>query len=253
MRKITLLVMACLALGGIAHAAGAPPPRVAAALAAPLRPETDKAQDATRRGADILEFINIKPGWKVGDLMQGSGYFTRLFAASVGPKGHIYSWSPPEFIGIKKALYGDSLDVLAHDYPGQLTPLRQKVEDLTFPEPLDLIFQSQNYHDLHAKFFPTERATALNAIAFRALKHGGAYVIIDHVANAGDTTSFDRVHRIDPAFLRAEVESAGFKFDGESSALRNPADDHTKHVFDPSIRGHTDQIIYRFRKPRSAK
>ena len=249
MRKITLLVLACLVFGGVARAADAPSPRVAAALAAQLRPATDKVQDATRRGGAILEFINIKPGWKVGDLMQGSGYFTRLFAASVGPTGHIYSWSPPEFIDLKKALYGDSLDMLAHDYPGLLTPMRQKIEDLRFPEPLDLIFQSQNYHDLHAKFFLIERATTLNAIAYRSLKHGGIYVIVDHVANKGDITSFDRVHRIDPAFLRAEVESSGFKFDGESSALRNPADDHTKHVFDSSIRGHTDQIIYRFIKP----
>jgi predicted methyltransferase len=250
MRKITMLALACLAFSGVAQAADAPSPKVAAALAAPLRPETDKAQDANRRGGAILEFINIKPGWKVGDLMQGSGYFTRLFAASVGPKGHIYSWSPPEFIDIKKALYGDSLDVLSHDYPGLLTPMRMKVEDLTFPEPLDMIFTSQNYHDLHVqRFFPVERATTINAIAFKALKHGGAYVIVDHVAQTGDVGAPDRVHRIDPAILRKEVESAGFKFDGESSALRNPADDHSVGVMNQAIRGHTDQIIYRFRKP----
>jgi predicted methyltransferase len=249
MRKLALAFITCLAIGGIAQAAQSFPPRVAAALAAPLRPETDKAQDQTRHAGEALAFINVQPGWKVGDLMQGSGYFTRVFAASVGPKGQVYSWSPPEFIDIKKDLYGDSLDVLSHDYPGQLTPMRMKVEDLAFPEPLDLIFTSQNYHDLWTHFFSAERATILHAIAFKALKHGGVYVIIDHVANAGDKTAPERVHRIDPALLRSEVESAGFKFDGESSALRNPADDHTKHVFDPSIRGHTDQIIYRFRKP----
>ena len=250
MRSITLVTMACLAFSGIAHAAQTRSPPVAAALAAPLRPESDKALDASRRAGEILEFINIKPGWKVGDLMQGSGYFTRVFAASVGPKGHIYSWSPPEFIDIKKALYGDSLDILAHDYSGQLTPMRMKVDELAFPEPLDLLFTSQNYHDLQVhRFFPVERNTTLNAIAFKSLKRGGIYVIVDHVANAGDASAPDRVHRIDPAILRNEVESAGFKFDGESSALRNPADDHTVGVMTPSIRGHTDQIIYRFRKP----
>jgi predicted methyltransferase len=32
--------------------------------------------------------------------------------------------------------------------------------------------------------------------------------------------------------------------------LANPKDDHTKSVFDPSVRGHTDQFLYRFKKPR---
>jgi predicted methyltransferase len=75
------------------------------------------------------------------------------------------------------------------------------------------------------------------------------HIIIDHVGNPNDPTAPDRVHRLDPAVMRQEVEAAGFKFDGESDGLRNPADAHTKHVFDPAIRGDTDQVIYRFRKP----
>jgi predicted methyltransferase len=31
--------------------------------------------------------------------------------------------------------------------------------------------------------------------------------------------------------------------------LRNPADDHKSSVFDPRVRGGTDQVVYRFRKP----
>jgi predicted methyltransferase len=45
------------------------------------------------------------------------------------------------------------------------------------------------------------------------------------------------------------MEAAGFKFDGESAVLHNPADTHTANVFDPSIRGRTDQFVYRFKKP----
>ena len=65
-----------------------------------------------------------------------------------------------------------------------------------------------------------------------------------------DTDETHTVHRIDPAVVKQEVEAAGFKFDGESKVLANPADDHTKPVFDPSIRHHTDQFIYKFRKPK---
>ena len=53
--------------------------------------------------------------------------------------------------------------------------------------------------------------------------------------------------------VRREVEAAGFLFDGESSTLANPADPHTVGVFDPSIRGRTDQFILRFRRPRSSE
>jgi predicted methyltransferase len=58
------------------------------------------------------------------------------------------------------------------------------------------------------------------------------------------------LHRIDPAHVKAQLISSGFKFEGESTVLRNPNDDHTKGVFDPAIRGKTDQFIYKFRKPR---
>ena len=57
------------------------------------------------------------------------------------------------------------------------------------------------------------------------------------------------LHRIEGAYLRREVEAAGFVFDGASEAVRNPADDLSLNVFDPAIRGRTDQFAYRFRKP----
>ena len=240
------LAMTLAASPGVASAAG---PTVAAVIADPSRPASDVATDANRKPAALLTLAAIQPGSKMADLMQGSGYFTRLFLAAAGPKGHVYDWSPPEFIMVKKALYGDSLDQLVKEFPDRVTPLRSTFDTLSFPEPLDLVFQSQNYHDLHITRLPADTAAKVNAAAFKALKRGGVYIIIDHVANAGDATAPDRVHRGDPAAMRKEVEAAGFRFDGESDGLRNPADDHSKHVFDPSIRGHTDQVIYRFRKP----
>ena len=60
----------------------------------------------------------------------------------------------------------------------------------------------------------------------------------------------DTLHRIDPAAARKEIEAAGFRFEGELPVLRNPADPHTAKVFDPSIRGKTDQFVYKFRKPK---
>jgi predicted methyltransferase len=60
----------------------------------------------------------------------------------------------------------------------------------------------------------------------------------------------ETLHRIESSTVRREVEAAGFKFDSESSILANPADPRTAKVFDQTIRGHTDQFILKFRKPK---
>ena len=58
------------------------------------------------------------------------------------------------------------------------------------------------------------------------------------------------LHRIDPEVVKKEVEAAGFKLEGESNVLNNPADAHTDKVFEGSIKGKTDQFILKFRKPK---
>jgi predicted methyltransferase len=75
--------------------------------------------------------------------------------------------------------------------------------------------------------------------------------VIDHVAQPGGDVRevADKLHRIDPAVIRRDFEQAGFVFDGESDLLRNSADDHSKLVFDPGVRGKTDRVAYRFKKP----
>jgi predicted methyltransferase len=90
----------------------------------------------------------------------------------------------------------------------------------------------------------------VNKAVFNALKPGGVYVVLDHAARAGSgTEDAQKLHRIDPAVVKTEVVAAGFVFVDESTALRNPADPHTAMVFDPGMRGKTDQFIYKFRKP----
>jgi predicted methyltransferase len=93
---------------------------------------------------------------------------------------------------------------------------------------------------------------AMNRAAFAALRPGGLYVIIDHSAVAGapvETDAETTIHRIDAATVRREVEAAGFVFDSEATFLANPEDTRTLSVFDPAIRGRTDQFVMRFRRP----
>jgi predicted methyltransferase len=111
-------------------------------------------------------------------------------------------------------------------------------------------FIRQNYHDLHDTFMGPADVPAFNRNVYAALKPGGVFVVLDHAAAAGSgLRDTDTLHRIDIAAVKSEVEAAGFVLDGESAVLANPADSHDKNVFDPSIRGRTDQFLLRFKKP----
>jgi len=225
------------------------PDNIAAAAADPAR-STQAASDAKRHGPEILAFAGVRPGAKVIDLIPGGGYWTQLFAKAVGPKGHVFGIWPDEYTkvdGEEVAPYDALIKAPAY---ANVSVLHQPAAALAVPEPVDLIFTAQNYHDYPDPFMGPTAPAVLNKAAFAALKHGGIYLIIDHVAAAGSgARDTDTLHRIDPAMVKAEVIAAGFAFIGESPLLANPADDHTAKVFDAAIRGKTDQFIYKFRKP----
>lgn len=218
---------------------------ISAAVADPGRPATDIERDANRKPAEILSFVGVKPGDTVVELMPGGGYFTRLLSKTVGPQGHVYGLVPTGFANRPGGL--DALNALAAQY-GNVTIVPTDLGSFKVPVPADVVWTSENYHDFHNG--PTANIAGLNASAYAALKPGGVYYIEDHAsANGAGTTTTSTLHRIDPAAAIAEVQSAGFKLDGQSNVLANPADTHDKPVFDPSVRGHTDKFALRFRKP----
>jgi predicted methyltransferase len=215
-----------------------------AAIVDPLRPAEEVARDPLRRPDRILAFAQVSPGQKIADIRPGAGYFTRLFARTVGDTGRVYA-----FIPHRTAAREDPLaDSLAAVYPN-VVRVNGDLDAMRFPEPLDTVFMSQEYHDFHIPAFNTDVAR-MNRAVFAALKPGGTYIVIDHAGRPGTAnTEVLSLHRIEGAFLRREVEAAGFVFDGESTAVANLDDDRSINVFDPAIRGRTDQFVYRFRKP----
>ncbi|MEQ7155408.1 class I SAM-dependent methyltransferase [Brevundimonas aurifodinae] len=217
---------------------------IAAAVADPRRPADEVARDDLRKPVAMLAFGGIRPGARVADIRPEEGYFTRLFAPVVGETGRVYAFVPTRTAPRETPF----AEALAAAYPN-VVPLSGPLDSMRFPEPLDAVFMVQEYHDFHIPAFDTD-VNLMNRAVFEALKPGGLYVVIDHAGRAGtDANEVQTLHRIDGDFLRAEVEAAGFVFDGQSDALRNPADDRTINVFDPAIRGRTDQFVYRFRKP----
>lgn len=250
MKRVTGSCLGLLLLAAPAIAsAQAVTPAITTALADPARPAADKARDAARKPGEILAFAGIKPGDKVADFIMGGGYLTRILAKTVGEKGKVYAYQPAEFIAFR-ADYGTEQDMAVKGY-ANVVPNRESLRTVAFPEPLDAIVTVQNYHDLHLKASPPGFAGAMAKRLYDALKPGGVFLVVDHVAATDpEFKAPETLHRIDPAAARKEIEGAGFSFDGELPLLRNPADPHTAIVFDPSIRGKTDQFIYKFRKPK---
>jgi predicted methyltransferase len=247
---LALLATCAIGLAAPAIAASGPPANLAAAVADTARPADDVKRDADRKPAEMLTFVGVKPGDKVADLIPGGGYFTRLFSAAVGAKGAVYAFTPAEFAKFSKPPLPASG---SHPDPARpnVTFLTAPMNDFAVPESLDAVWTSQNYHDLHDSFAAPTDLAIVNKAIFKALKPGGVYVVLDHSAADGSgLRDTDSLHRIDAAAVKKEVEAAGFKFEGQLDALRNPADPRTANVFDASIRGHTDQFVYKFRKPK---
>lgn len=250
-----LLMCALLVCLAAAEAAPTIPAYVAAAVADPNRPEADTKRDSGRKPAEVMAFAGVKPGDKVIELDPGPLYFTRLLSKVVGPNGRVYAYVPSDL----DALYKKARMVVPPP-PDPLYPnvvfLYEPIPSVHAPEVVDLVWTSDNLHDFHDKLFGPADMAAVNAAIYRALKPGGAYLVLDHAAEAGSgLRDTETLHRIDSTTVKTEALAAGFVLEAESSVLRNPADDHTKKVFDSSVRGVTDQFVFRFRKPgeRSAK
>lgn len=236
--KLAMLGLAG-ALASLAPPAFAKPGgAVASAIADPARPAEDKARDDARKPAAMLAFAQVRPGEKIGELLPGAGYFTRLFARAVGSRGMVYAWIP----GAAPSRFVERFDPVAKAYPN-VRLVRGDV--IAAPEKLDMVWTSQNYHDL---FLHGGTADPTNVAVFAALKPGGLYVIVDHRGAAGTgTAEAGTLHRIDEAAVIAGVLKAGFVLDGEDMSLRRAEDDHTQPVF--KLHDATDQMVLRFRKP----
>jgi predicted methyltransferase len=253
MRKRTVFAagaLAALAAGAAWQAVSAEkvPAYVAAAVANPARPQADRDRDAARKPGEVIAFAGVKPGDQVLELIPSGGYFTRILSGVVGPKGHVTE-GVPQLTGAPD-VKPTSNGIAADPNFKNVTEASMTSTALGNTGPVDLVWTSQNYHDLHLTRLKLD-VVAIDKAVFAALKPGGTFFIEDHAAKPGTGTSTtDAEHRIDEDFVKKEVESVGFKLAGESDVLRNPNDDHSLLVFNPAIRGHTDQFLLKFKKPK---
>ena len=249
MRHLVLISLAIALSGAVAVGPSAAGARTSKPIVDAKRPAADIARDVSRKPAEILAFARVKRGDTVLDFIMGGGYWTRLLATAVGPRGRVLAYQPAEFIAFRAA-YGTEQDAAVKGVANAV-PLRIKLAEFAIDTSPDVILTVQNWHDLYLKMAPADSGARMAQALFHALKPGGTFVVVDHAAAADAPREVaDTLHRIDPARARKDIEAAGFVFDGELPIYRNPSDPRTTLVFDPLIRGKTDQFVYRFRKPR---
>lgn len=234
------LISAGLVLGGGALAQSpAVTEAISAAVSDTARPEADKARDANRKPAEIVAFAGVEPGDKIAEIAPGGGYYTRILSKAVGPQGKVYALMPAFFANRPGGL--DAINALAAQY-GNVEVVVIDYAATELPEPVDLVWTTENYHDLANGDIAT-----VNGWAFKALKPGGIYFVEDHSAPGTGTSATNTLHRIDPEAVKEQVTAAGFTLDAESDLLHNPNDPHD--VSPREVQPTSDKFALRFRKP----
>lgn len=209
----------------------------------------DTAIDADLHGPEVAAFVGAKPGETVIDLIPGRGYWTRTFARIVGSTGHVYGIWPKSYADRNAEQVQSYAQMIATPAFANTSALVQPAAS-AMPARVDVLFTANDYHGYAGGEYAPVGAAQLNKAAFDALKPGGTYVVIDHVAMPGmDAKAAAALERVDPALVRKQVTDAGFTFVGESRLLASADDDHSLSAYAPTVRGHSDQFILKFAKP----
>ena len=244
--KQTSWALALCVLGGalssVANAQNEQVTRLKAALASPDRPAKDKERDAARKPIETIQFAGIKTGQTVLEVIAVGGWFTEVLSAAVGPTGKVYAQNPTFFTGRPGFAEAEKAQ---DDRLKNVTPIHGDLPDASLKGKADVALTALNLHDIYNSA-GEDAAVALCKGVYEDLKPGGTFIVIDHVGIAGQDNKM--FHRIELAQAKAVLAKAGFKIDAESDLLKNPKDDHTKGVRDPSVSGHTDQFLIRAKK-----
>lgn len=213
---------------------------IMAAVVSPARPAEDVARDDARKPEEIVAFSGVWRGDVVAEIAPGGGYYTRILAQTVGPEGKVYALMPAFFANRPGGL--DGINAIAEQYGNVEVVVVDSYDTMTLPEPVDLVWTTENYHDL-----ANGNIAGANEAVFNALRPGGIYFVEDHSAPGTGLSATSTLHRIDPAAVREQVAAAGFTLEAESDVLHNPADPHdaSPREFD----GVSDKFALRFRKP----
>lgn len=162
------------------------------------------------RRHDIVAATGVGPGMVVADIGAGTGLFTLLFAQKVGPQGRVIA------VDISRPFIENILRRARERGFSQVTGVVNSQTDTGLaPASVDLAFVCDTYHHF-------EQPGAMLASLRRALKPGGALVIVDFHRIPGASSSWVLSHvRAGKETVIAEVEAAGFRLVEERPLLRD--------------------------------
>ncbi len=246
--SLVFAVLLTLTMGTLQAAKpSAPTNDLVSALASESRPADDRKRDAGRKPAQVLEFLGIRHGMTVVDLMASGGYYTEVLSIATGPEGQVYAQNPPAFLQFRDGYYEKAISKrLSGGRLANVTRINQDIAGSGLePGSIDAAFTALNFHDIYHRGGP-EAALATAKQVYHLLKPGGIFGVIDHRGMPGNDNA--ALHRIEASLVRDVLEKAGFTIT-ESDLLADADDPHDVMVFDPSIRGHTDRFLFRAAKP----
>ncbi len=255
---ITVLFSALLVLAACSKSEQEGPPAAEPKAQAPAdlstllanssRSAEDQARDVGRKPAAVIEFLGIKPGMRVLDVIAAGGWYTEVMALAVGPDGHVVAQNPPVILEMRDGANEKALSArLAGNRLPNVSRMNSGFENIgSVAGTFDAAITAMNFHDIYNSRGPEAALSTLQAI-YTALKSGGIFAIIDHVGVAGADNA--ALHRIEKSLAIETAKSAGFVVEADSDLLANAADDHTQGVFAEGQRGNTDRFLLRLRKP----
>jgi predicted methyltransferase len=262
-RTVTLILGYLALSAGMSQAlAAVDEADVRAAMSEPGRLPTDIERDGRSKPEAVIPLLNLEAGDTVIDIFAGGGYYSELLARVVGSDGEaiLHNSMGFEAWGIN-GLNDRFADDRAPTNINRHT--RNGVNLMLTDETVDAALIVMAIHDLYVipKRYngetyvragnPANSSYFLDQV-FAALKPGSRFVVVDHQGNPeSDLESITDLHRLDESFIRAQIESHGFVFVESSDALRNPADDHDRIVFDEDLQGRTDRFVLAFEKPEN--
>ena len=233
------------------------------------RSEKNKARDKYRNPAATLEFLGVKPESTVVELWPGGGWYAEILAPYLKVKGTYYAagygldtgseYRTKGHNGLLKK-FADTPDVYAH---AKVTVLNPPNQTLIAPSnSADFVLTFRNVHN----WTMSELDSDVFVSAFRALKPGGVFGVIEHrAAETMDAIEQAKTGYVSEAYVIELAEKSGFKLAGRSEVNANSKDtkDYEEGVWTlpPSLRlkeidqdkylaiGESDRMTLKFVKP----